>query len=213
MPDQRRREGRPQVDECRAGGKDCADQQPDRDRDLEAGPVLAEEDVRRAQGVEAEETPGRHEGEGEQEHSSVPAPIGGVPRRITEDEREHAREPEHEEVEPVVLEVRVEPGPEEQRGQADERQRRDHGSREHRRPRAPPAGARRVLSDVRRVHRPVPWRIVRVPTRGMAASRLEGHYAAARASDSSEAVVHGARPGSGYTASSGRGSSAGRAHG
>ena len=175
MPDQRRREARAQVDERRAGGEDRADHQPDRDRDLETRDGRC---VKRMSGVprawRPRKPPVAMKARESRSTRASPAPIGGLARRVAEDERERAREPEDDEVEPVVLEVRVELRPEEQRDETDERQRRDDGARQHRRAEPPPPGAGRVRSDVRGFHRPVPWRIVRVPTRSMAASRLEG---------------------------------------
>ena len=213
MPDQRRCEARTEVDEGRAGGEDRTDHQPDRDRDLETGTVAGEEDVGGAQGVEPEEAPGRHEREGEQEHAGVAAPICRLARRVAEHERERAREPEDDEVEPVVLEVRVEARPEEQRDETDERQRRDDGARQHRRAEPPSPGAGRVLSDVRGFHRPVPWRIVRVPTRSVAASRLGGSVRGSARTGFLRRPSPRSRARIGLHCPSGRGSSAGRAHG
>ena len=58
--------------------------------------------------MEPEEPARRHEGEREQEHPGVVPPIGCLARRVAEHEGKRTDEAEHEKVEPVVLEVRIE---------------------------------------------------------------------------------------------------------
>ncbi len=223
VADHRRCDARPEVDEGRAGREDGAHHQPDRDGHLEAGTVVGEEDVGGSQGVEPEEAAGGHEGEREQEDAGILAPVGSLPRRVADHEGERAGEPEDEEVEPVVLEVRIEARPEEQRDEADERQRRgdDAGDQDRAEAALSPMQDRRgrptvvvrVLSGIGMFHRPVPGGSCEFRRGAWPRADLKGHYAVAVRSDFGGAGDAGRRSRSGYTASSGRGSSAGRAHG
>ena len=67
--------------------------------------------------------PGRHECERQQQDARVSAPVRGLAGREAEHERDAADDPEDDEVRAVVLEVRVELRPEQQRDEADQRQR------------------------------------------------------------------------------------------
>jgi hypothetical protein len=58
--------------------------------------------------VEAEESAGCHEGQGKEQDAGIPAPVGRLTRRVTEDERHAADNPEDDEVRSIVLEVRIE---------------------------------------------------------------------------------------------------------
>src|SRR5919198_5028047 len=97
--------------------------------------LAVEEDAGRADRVQAEEPAGRHEREREEQDAGVAAPLSGLAGRVPEREREAAEGAEDEEVRAVVLEVRVELRAEEERREADERQRcgdrpqRDCGNR------------------------------------------------------------------------------------
>ena len=105
----------PHVDERRACGEERAHEEPDRDRDLEAGAALGEEDAGRPEGVQAHEPPGRHERERQEQHASVSATVGRLPGRIAECERDPADGAEDEEVRLMVVPLRVELLPQEQR--------------------------------------------------------------------------------------------------
>jgi hypothetical protein len=58
--------------------------------------------------VKRKEAACRHEGEGEEQDSGIAAAIRSLAGRVAEDEGDGADDPEDDEVEPVVLEVRVE---------------------------------------------------------------------------------------------------------
>jgi len=142
---------RPDVDERRAGREDRAHEQPDGDRDLEAGERSREEDVCGPDGVKPQEAPGRHEGQREQQDPRVTAAVGRFTGRVAEDERHGAGDAEDDEVQPVVLDVRVELGAEQQRDEPDEGQRdgRDSHREDRTAPRpAPGRGGCRVHGGV-----------------------------------------------------------------
>ena len=82
-----------------------------------------EEDVGRAQRMQAEEAASGHEREREEQDACVAAPVGGLPRRVAEGERDRADESEDDEVQSVVLEMGVEVRPEEERAEPDQRER------------------------------------------------------------------------------------------
>jgi hypothetical protein len=116
-------EVRPHVDECRGCREPRADQQADRDRDLEARVVVREEDALRPERVEPHEASGRHEGEREEEHSRVSTAFCRLARGKAEHERDRADHSEQHEMHPVVLEVRVELRAQQKRDEPDQRQR------------------------------------------------------------------------------------------
>ena len=103
--------------------------------------LLREEDRGRPDGVEPEEASGRHERQREEQDARVAAPVGRLTRGVAERDRDRADEPEDDEVELVVLDVRVELGAQEQREEPDERQRRrDDADREQGVRAGPPVG-------------------------------------------------------------------------
>ena len=77
----------------------------------------------RSERMEPEKAAGRHEGQRQQQHSRVAAPLGGLARRVAEDEGKPADDPEHDEVGAVVLEVGIELLAQEQGDEPDQRQR------------------------------------------------------------------------------------------
>ena len=81
----------PPVHERGARGEEGAHEQPDRDRDLEPGAALREEDADGAEGMEAHEAAGGHERERQEQHPRVAAAVGRLPGRIAEREREARR--------------------------------------------------------------------------------------------------------------------------
>ena len=74
-----------------------------------------------------QESPGCHEGERQEQHPRVAAPVGRLPGHVPEQERHQPDDPEDNEVEAVVLKVRIELGTEQQRDQPNQRK----GSRNH----------------------------------------------------------------------------------
>ena len=142
------REARTHVDERRRGCEERAHEQADRDRDLEAGPALREEDALRSEGMEAHEAARRHERQREEQDARVAAPLGRLARRVAERERDPAREAEDQEVRLVVVELGVELRAEEQRDEPDQGQedREQPGDDDHRRSRAGLARGRVHLS-------------------------------------------------------------------
>ena len=125
-PDQPRRDRRVDVDERGRSGEPGADEEADRDRDLEARVVAGEEDAGSPVGVDHQEPAGGHEREREELHARVAATVGGLAGHVAERERAGADDAEDDEVEAVVLEVRIEVRPQQERHEADERQRRGH---------------------------------------------------------------------------------------
>ena len=73
--------------------------------------------------VQPHEAPGRHERQRQQQDAGISPALGGLAGRESEHERDAAHDPENDEVGPVVLEVRIEPRPEQQGDEADQRQR------------------------------------------------------------------------------------------
>ena len=108
-----------------AGREHSAHEQPDRDGDLKPGILLREEDAGVPMACRPRKPPGGHEGEREQQDARVASPIGRLAGRVAEHERDAADDPEDDEVRPIVLEVRVELRPEQQRDEPDERERGD----------------------------------------------------------------------------------------
>ena len=91
--------------------------------------------------MEPEEASGRHERQREEQDAGVAAPVGRLARRVAERDGDCADEAEDDEVELVVLDVRVELLAQEQREEPDERQRRrDDADREQRVRARPPVG-------------------------------------------------------------------------
>ena len=129
----------PDVDERGSRREDRAHEQSNRDRDLEPGVLLREEDRGRPDGVEPEEASGRHERQREEQDARVATPVGRFARGVAERDRDRADEPEDDEVELVVLDVRVELGAQEQREETDERQRGRHDADREQGVRAGPA--------------------------------------------------------------------------
>jgi hypothetical protein len=84
--------------------------------------LLGEQDLRRSDRMEPEEATGGHEREREQQDARVTSPIGRLARRVTENECHRADDPEDDKVEPVVLDVRIEPRAKQQRHEPDQRQ-------------------------------------------------------------------------------------------
>jgi hypothetical protein len=117
-----RRELRTQVDERRSCREDRAQQQPDGDGDFEARVVGREKDALCADRVQPHEAAGGHERQRQEEDAGVAAPVRRLPCRITEAERHRPDEAEEDEMEPVVLQVRVELPAEQERNQPDQRQ-------------------------------------------------------------------------------------------
>ncbi len=140
VTNQPRRDPGTRVDEGRSRGEHGAHQQPHRNGDLEAGVLLREEDAGRPVGVEAQEAAGRHERQREEQDACISSPIGRLARRVAENECHGAHGPEDDEVGLVVLEVRIELRPKQQRDEADHRQRgsNEPGRDDRRRPRALP---------------------------------------------------------------------------
>ena len=110
------------VDEGGTEREHGADQQADRDRDLEAGVLLREEDTCGPDGVQPHEAAGGHEREREQEDAGIAPPVGSLSGRVSQDEGQGAHGSEDHEVGAVVLEVRVELRPQQQGDEPDERQ-------------------------------------------------------------------------------------------
>jgi hypothetical protein len=110
------------VDEGRREREAGADEQADRDRHLEAGVVGGEEHPGCPDGVEAHEASGRHEREREEQHARVTTALRRLAGRVAEGERDRADQAEEDEMDAVVLEVRVELRPQEQRYEPDQRQ-------------------------------------------------------------------------------------------
>ena len=110
---------------------------PTGDRDLEACVLVREENPGGPERMETEKASGRHEGQRQQEHSSVAAALGGLAGRVAEDEGKPADDPEHDEVGAVVLEVRVELLAQEQGDEPDQRQREGEAPDDKDRGRAP----------------------------------------------------------------------------
>ena len=86
--------------------------------------LLREEDRGRPDRVEPKEPSGRHERQREEQDAGIAAPVGGLTCGVAERNGHRADEPEDDEVELVVLDVRVELGAEKQRDEPDEGQRR-----------------------------------------------------------------------------------------
>lgn len=95
------------VDECRRGAKHGSQEQSDRDRDVEPGEFLGEQDSGRPYRMQQQEQAGRQERERQQQHPSVPAAVGGVSGGVREHRRQAAHDHEQHEVQPWVGEVRV----------------------------------------------------------------------------------------------------------
>jgi hypothetical protein len=98
--------------------------------------------------VETHEAPGRHECERQQEYTGVSPPVRRLACRIAEAERHTTDEAEDHEVRLVVMELRVQLRPEQQRDEPDQRQRDREEADDQDRPRprsepseAQPAGA------------------------------------------------------------------------
>ncbi len=109
-PNQADADSRPDVDEGRGRREDRAHEQPHRDCDLEPGMLLREEDRRRSDRMQPEEASGRHERQREEQNASIAPPVGGLARRVAERDCDRADEPEDDEVQLVVLDMRVELG-------------------------------------------------------------------------------------------------------
>ena len=162
----------PQVDERRANGEERGHEQPDRNRDLEAGAALGEEDADRAERVQAHEAPGRHERQRQEQDAGVPAPVGGLAGRVAEGDRDAADGAEDEEVRLVVVELGVELLPQQQRDEPDQRQRdrEDAGERDRpgrrSRPRAaePPGLAGDAQIGLRFCQREHAWSVGGAPS-------------------------------------------------
>ena len=122
MANQPRREVGPEVDERRRSREERAHEQPHRDRDLEAGAALREEDALRSEGVEAHEAARRHERQRQEQDAGVSAPLGRLARRVAERERDPADDAEDQEVRLVVVELGIELRAEEQRDEPDQGQ-------------------------------------------------------------------------------------------
>ncbi len=90
---------------------------------LKPGCSSCEEHVVRADRVQEHEAAGRHEREGEEKDACVRAPLGRLARGEPEPERDPAGEAEDQEVQAVVLDVRVELLAQQQRHEPDERER------------------------------------------------------------------------------------------
>ena len=73
--------------------------------------LLAEEDLGRAQRMQAEEAARGHDREREEQDACVLPAVGGLSCRVAEDERDGTDESEDEEVQSVVLEMGVEARP------------------------------------------------------------------------------------------------------
>jgi hypothetical protein len=129
LPERRR-----EVDERRRSREDGAHEETDEDRDEKPRVFLLEENARGPEGVKAEEAARRHERQREQQDPCVPAPVGRLTGGVAEGECDASGDPEDDEVQPVVLDVRVELLAEEERDEADERQRhhQQHREPEHR---------------------------------------------------------------------------------
>ncbi|MGI8523393.1 MAG: hypothetical protein ACR2K3_08810 [Nocardioides sp.] len=108
MPDDQGREPGAQVDERGSRTEHGGEQQPHRDGDVEAGPLLHEQDARRTAGVQEQELTGREEGQRQQQHACVTSAVRGVARRVGQTGGERAHGHEQDEVEARVGEVRVE---------------------------------------------------------------------------------------------------------
>ena len=73
--------------------------------------------------MQPQESAGRHERQREEQDAGVPAAVGRLARRVAERERDRAHDPEHHEMERIVLHMRIELRPKEQRDEPDERER------------------------------------------------------------------------------------------
>ena len=62
----------------------------------------------RPESVEPQEAAGRHERQREEEDAGIPTPVGRLTCRVAEAERDGAHDPEDQEVERIVLDMRVE---------------------------------------------------------------------------------------------------------
>ena len=111
------------VDERRADREHGADEQPDRDRDLESGVLLGEEDPGRSERMEPEKAAGRHERQRQQENARIAAALGRLPCGVAENERQAADDPEDDEVRAIVFEVGIELLTQQQRDKPHEGQR------------------------------------------------------------------------------------------
>jgi hypothetical protein len=91
--------------------------------------------------VKPEEASGRHERQREEQDARVAPTVGRFARGVAERDRDRADEPEDDEMELVVLDVRVELGTHEQREETGEGQRRGHDADREQGVRAgPPVG-------------------------------------------------------------------------
>ncbi len=69
--------------------------------------LVCEEDGRRPESVEQEETTGRHEREREEENSGIAAPPGCLAGGVAETKSDGPNQPEDHKVEGIVLDVRI----------------------------------------------------------------------------------------------------------
>jgi hypothetical protein len=109
------------VDERRRRRERRRHEQPDGDRNHEARVLLREEHLLGAECVQAQEAARRHEGERQEQHACVAAPVRRLAGGIAEDEGEAADEPEDDEVRPVVLDMRIELRAQKQRDEPHQR--------------------------------------------------------------------------------------------
>ena len=68
-----------------------------------------EEDAGRPNSVEPEESAGGHERKREEQDAGVRASVGCLTRRVAEAECDRSHDPEDDEVERIVLDMRIEP--------------------------------------------------------------------------------------------------------
>jgi hypothetical protein len=100
--------------------------------------------------VKREETARRHERKGQEQDACIPPLIGSLACRVADNEGHGARDPEDHEVEPVVLEVRIELRAEQERDKPDQRQRsgEDSGDDDGRRSRSLLKRGRRATAGI-----------------------------------------------------------------
>jgi hypothetical protein len=72
--------------------------------------------------MQPHEAAGGHERKGEEQDACIPAPVGGLARRVAENKRDSTDDPEDHEVEPVGLDVLVELLSKQQRDEPHQRQ-------------------------------------------------------------------------------------------
>jgi hypothetical protein len=147
VADHQRGELRTEVHERGGGAEHCRQQQADGDGDVEAGPLLHEQDAGGPDGVQQQELAGAQEREREQQHARVTSPVCRLAGGVGQAGGAGTHGQEQHEVQPRVGEVGVQVGAHQQRDQPDHRQQGREHPRHRRQPVRPPPRPRRFCSS------------------------------------------------------------------